>query len=83
LIKLNFHKNEEGKYHCPVTYKEFNEFSHIVAVRETGNVYSNDAYIQLNKEPKFYFDLLTSNTNLVFILIFIDEKFDPKKVITI
>lgn len=21
LIKLNFHKNAEGKYHCPVTFK--------------------------------------------------------------
>ena len=31
-----------GKYHCPVTYKVFNENSHIVAVRTTGNVYSYD-----------------------------------------
>ena len=29
-----------GKYHCPVTFKVFNENSHIVAVRTTGNVYS-------------------------------------------
>ncbi len=29
-----------GKYHCPVTYKVFNENTHIVAVRTTGNVYS-------------------------------------------
>ncbi len=28
------------KYHCPVTYKVFNENSHIVAVCTTGNVYS-------------------------------------------
>lgn len=29
-----------GKYHCPVTYKIFNDNSHIVAIRTTGNVYS-------------------------------------------
>lgn len=28
-----------GKYHCPVTYKVFNENTHIVAVKTTGNVY--------------------------------------------
>ena len=27
-------------YHCPVTFKVFNENSHIVAVRTTGNVFS-------------------------------------------
>lgn len=51
LIKLNFHKNEAGEYHCPVTYKTFTEHSHIVAVRETGNVYSYSAYLELNKQP--------------------------------
>ncbi len=30
--------NEE-KYRCPVTFKVFNENSHIVAIRTTGNVY--------------------------------------------
>ena len=31
-----------GKYHCPVTFKVFNENTHIVAVRQTGNVFSFD-----------------------------------------
>lgn len=71
LIKLNFFKNDEGQYHCPVTYKTFTEHSHIVAVRETGNVYSYDAYKELNKDAQYYFDLMTN------------EKFDPKKLLTI
>lgn len=71
LVKLNFFKNEQGEYHCPVTYKTFTEHSHIVAVRETGNVYSFNAYQELNKEPQYYFDLMTN------------DKFDPKKLITI
>jgi peptidyl-prolyl cis-trans isomerase-like protein 2 len=40
LIKLNFHKNAKGEYHCPVTYKPFTKQSHMIAVRTTGNVFS-------------------------------------------
>lgn len=29
-----------GKYHCPVTFKIFNDNTHIVAIRVTGNVFS-------------------------------------------
>lgn len=29
-----------GQYHCPVTFKVFNENSHIVAVKTTGNVFA-------------------------------------------
>ena len=32
----------EGKYHCPVTYKVFNENSNIVAIRQSGNVYAQE-----------------------------------------
>jgi peptidyl-prolyl cis-trans isomerase-like protein 2 len=71
LVKLNFHRNEQGEYHCPITYKQFTGHSHIVAIRETGNVYSYSAYQQFNKEPQVFNDLLTN------------EKFDPKRVITI
>ena len=71
LIKLNFHKNDKGDYHCPITFKQFSEFTHIIAVKETGNVYTYDAFKELNKEPQWYYDLLTN------------EKFDPKKLLTI
>lgn len=40
LIKLNFHKNAKGEYHCPVLYKPFTKHSYIVAVGTTGNVFS-------------------------------------------
>ena len=80
-MKLNYHRNDEGQYHCPITYKQFTDHSHIVAVRETGNVYSFDAYQQFNKQPQWYHDLLTSKRLLPIRLI--DDKFDPKKVITL
>lgn len=54
-----------------MTFKVFNDFSHIVAIRETGNVFSYEAYEQLNKGPKYWHDLLN------------EEQFDPKKIITI
>ncbi|CAF0874964.1 unnamed protein product [Didymodactylos carnosus] len=60
LIKLNFHKNSRGEYHCPITYKIFNENSHIVSIRPSGNVYSLDAIERLNVKPNNFQDLLTS-----------------------
>lgn len=45
LTKLNFHKNAEGQYHCPVLFKVFSKHSHIVAVRNTGNVFSYEVNI--------------------------------------
>lgn len=40
LIKLNFYKNAEGQYHCPVLFKLFTKHSHVVANKVTGNVVS-------------------------------------------
>eukprot|EP01138_Halocafeteria_seosinensis_P016142 gb/GECG01016471.1/.p1 GENE.gb/GECG01016471.1/~~gb/GECG01016471.1/.p1 ORF type:complete len:534 (+),score=84.49 gb/GECG01016471.1/:1-1602(+) len=72
LIRLNMYKNEDGEWYCPVTYKAFNNHSHIVAIRPTGNVYSYDAVHQLCLKPKSYKDLLT------------DEPFNGKEdIITI
>lgn len=48
LTKLNFSKNVEGEFHCPVLFKSFSNSSHIVAVRTTGNVFS----YEVSKEAK-------------------------------
>lgn len=32
-------------YHCPVTFKVFNENSNIVAIRPTGNVFSYEVHV--------------------------------------
>lgn len=71
LIRLNFTKNADGKYHCPVLYKVFNENSHIVAIKTTGNVFSYEAVDQLNLRAKSYKDLLT------------DEPFTKQDIITL
>jgi len=54
-----------------MTFKEFTDFSHIVAIATSGNVYSYDAIEMLNIKPKFWKDLLTN------------EPFTKKDVITI
>ncbi|CAD5336123.1 unnamed protein product [Arabidopsis thaliana] len=54
LIPLIFHKNSEGEYHCPVLNKVFTEFTHIVAVKTTGN-----AIKELNIKTKNWKELLT------------------------
>eukprot|EP00058_Branchiostoma_floridae_P018303 XP_002603792.1 hypothetical protein BRAFLDRAFT_124670 [Branchiostoma floridae] len=71
LNKLTFHKNSEDKYHCPVTFKVFNENAHIVAIKKTGNVYSYEAVERLNIRPKNWKDLLT------------DEPISRKDIITL
>lgn len=54
-----------------MTLKVFTDFSHVVAIPETGNVFSHEAYEQLNKGPGHWLDLLT------------ETPFDPKKVLTL
>ncbi|XP_017286344.1 RING-type E3 ubiquitin-protein ligase PPIL2 [Kryptolebias marmoratus] len=71
LIKLNFAKNSDGKYHCPVLYNVFTNNSHIVANKVTGNVFSHEAVEQLNIKTKSFKDLLT------------DEPFTRKDIITL
>ena len=59
LTRLHIQKNEDGKYYCPIMNKVFNDHSHIVAVGNTGNVYSWEAVDELNIKRKFWKDLLT------------------------
>lgn len=58
LIKLTFHKNADGEYHCPVLFKIFTKHSHIVAVKTTGNVFSHEAIEQLNIKTRNWKDLV-------------------------
>jgi len=71
LIRLKFHKNASGKYHCPVMFNVFNKNSHIVAIKTTGNVYSKEAIDELNIKNKNWKDLLT------------DEPFARKDIIVL
>ncbi|KAH7511212.1 hypothetical protein FEM48_Zijuj08G0129500 [Ziziphus jujuba var. spinosa] len=71
LIHLTFHKNPEGEFQCPVLNKVFTEFTHIVAVKTTGNVFCYEAIKELNIKTKNWKELLT------------DEPFTKEDLITI
>ncbi|XP_078164336.1 plant U-box 49 [Carex rostrata] len=71
LIPLTFHKNADGEFHCPVLNKVFTEFTHIVAVKTTGNVFCYEAIKELNIKTKSWRELLT------------DEPFTRDDLITI
>lgn len=58
LIKLHFAKNEDGEYVDPVTYKVFTDNTHIVALRNTGNVFVYDTVERLNVKAKMWRDLV-------------------------
>lgn len=59
LTKMHWSKNADGQYQCPITFKIFNDHTHIVCIKPTGNVYSWDAVEELNLKSKYWKDLLT------------------------
>ncbi|KAF2728024.1 hypothetical protein EJ04DRAFT_504742 [Polyplosphaeria fusca] len=71
LIELHFHKNEEGEYVDPVTYKVFTDNTHIIALGNTGNVFAWDTIERLNIKAKNWKDLVT------------DVDFSRKDIITL
>jgi peptidyl-prolyl cis-trans isomerase-like 2 len=71
LIKLKFVKNDDNEYVDPVTFKVFTDNTHIIAIRNTGNVFAWDTVDQLNIKAKNWRDLVT------------DEEFTRKDIITL
>ncbi|KAL5343199.1 hypothetical protein BJX70DRAFT_385703 [Aspergillus crustosus] len=71
LIKLHISKNDSGEYIDPVTYKVLTDNTHIVALRNTGNVFAWDTVERLNIKGKMWRDLVT------------DEEFSRKDIITL
>lgn len=71
LIKLKIAKNEADEYIDPVTYKVLTDNTHIVALRNTGNVFAFDTVERLNIKGKLWRDLVT------------DEEFGRKDIITL
>lgn len=73
LIKLNFAQNEGGGYVDPVTFKEFTDNTHLVAIRhgDSANVFQYDTLERLNFKPKMWKDLVS------------DEEFTKKDLIVL
>ena len=77
VIRLNMSKNAENMWHCPVTCKVFNNNTHIVAIKTTGNVFSYDAVNELNFKVKNYTDLLSGEKFLRSDVIVLQDHMDP------
>lgn len=59
IVRLNMSQNAGGEWQCPVTFKVFNDSSHIVAIRTTGNVFAWEAVSELNVKAKNWEDLVS------------------------
>ncbi|KAJ3208546.1 Peptidyl-prolyl cis-trans isomerase cyp8 [Entophlyctis luteolus] len=70
LITLHFHKNRDGRYHDPITFKVFSDNTHIVAC-PSGHVFAWETIDELCVKTKSWRDLIT------------DEPFKRKDIITI
>ncbi|KAF2654034.1 hypothetical protein K491DRAFT_694226 [Lophiostoma macrostomum CBS 122681] len=71
LITLHYAKNDDNEYVDPVTYKVFTDNTHIVALRNTGNVFAWDTVERLNIKAKNWRDLVS------------DQEFSRKDIITL
>ncbi|EPB80148.1 peptidyl-prolyl cis-trans isomerase, cyclophilin-type [Ancylostoma ceylanicum] len=59
LIHLKFDKDDQGRFRCPVTFRQFTDHTHVVAIATTGNVFSYEAVQELNLKASHLKDLLT------------------------
>jgi len=71
LIKLHIAKNDDGEFVDPVTFKVFTNNTHIVTLRNTGNVFAWDTVERLNIKAKNWCDLVS------------DDEFSRKDLITL
>lgn len=62
LVPLHFHRNGEGKIHCPVSFKVFTNHSHVVMNAASGHIYDAEVVETLNRKPKNWKDLMTNQT---------------------
>lgn len=56
-------QNGDGEYCCPVMGKVFTDHTHIVAVKQSGNVYCWEAVDELNVKAKNWRDLLSDEVH--------------------
>lgn len=79
LTKLTYHKLESGKYGCPVTFKEFTDFSHIVCIKTSGHVYSYEAIQELNIKAGNWTCLMTGVPFTKSDIIVLQDPHDPDR----
>ncbi|KAL8711933.1 MAG: hypothetical protein Q9225_007023, partial [Loekoesia sp. 1 TL-2023] len=71
LVKLQFTRNDDGEMVDPVTFKVLTNNTHLVALKNTGNVFAYDTVERLNIKAKHWRDLVS------------EEEFSRKDIITL
>ncbi|KAJ1882559.1 cyclophilin peptidyl-prolyl cis-trans isomerase Cyp8 [Coemansia sp. RSA 1722] len=59
LTALHYHKNTNGDYIDPISFRQFSKFTKIVANKRSGYVYSWASIDEFNIRPKAWADLVT------------------------
>ncbi|KAJ2669586.1 cyclophilin peptidyl-prolyl cis-trans isomerase Cyp8 [Coemansia sp. RSA 1085] len=80
LISLNYHRNSDGKFVDPVTFKQFSEFTKIAANKKSGNVYLWSTIEEFNIKPGSWVDLVTSEPFTRQDIVILQDPQNPKKV---
>ncbi|KAJ1645878.1 cyclophilin peptidyl-prolyl cis-trans isomerase Cyp8 [Coemansia asiatica] len=61
LVALHYHKNTNGDYIDPVSFRQFSRFTKIVANKRSGHVYLWASIEEFNVKPKTWVDLVTGD----------------------
>lgn len=78
-ISLHMPRNERGNVYDPVSFKECTDYSHLVAVRPTGNVFLYDTVQQLNIKPRMMCDLVDDTPFVKSDLITLQDPHHPER----
>ncbi|KAJ1731108.1 cyclophilin peptidyl-prolyl cis-trans isomerase Cyp8 [Coemansia biformis] len=80
LLKLQYHKNADGEYVDPVTFKQFSQFAKIVANRRSGHVYLWSTIDEFNSKPGAWADLVTGEPFSREDIIVLQDPAAPKEI---
>ncbi|KAJ1937592.1 cyclophilin peptidyl-prolyl cis-trans isomerase Cyp8 [Kickxella alabastrina] len=79
LTQLHYHKNADGDYIDPVSFKQLSGFTKIVANRKSGHVYSWPSVEEFNIKPSSWTDLVTSEPFAHVDIVVLQDPSTPKK----
>ena len=79
MVPLHLSKNERGNFQDPISFREFTDHSHLVAIRPSGNVYLYDTVQQLNVKAKLMRDLVSDEPFQKDDIIKLQDPHDPEQ----
>eukprot|EP00753_Platysulcus_tardus_P016165 PLAT5441.1.p1 GENE.PLAT5441.1~~PLAT5441.1.p1 ORF type:complete len:531 (-),score=182.62 PLAT5441.1:273-1865(-) len=79
IIRLTYHRNAEGEPHCPSKFRPFNEHSHIVAIKPSGNVFLWESVKRLNIDSGDMHDLVSGQPFTVDDVLHLQDPRAPER----